>query len=442
MTGTIPALASVKTFGSIEALRAEYAALTGAAVPRMTAGRHAFFQDFASWSQGTEARGRSAFGIPPDPSYALVYPCPRDEIKAAFGVAGTPADEATVLGLLSEYGIEGDVASRGTPSLSGGERLLTTFAKAEALAPWASSLVACSPGHWLSAGRYGSVERLVRAYVARGKAATILMLDGEALPIPSLEYVPAAAGDTTVAAGPEWQLQIAQPVIAFPGTHFPRPAMAKIIRYAAASERVRLRSPTLLMGDNGVGKSVFARALAGVIPVESGSLAPACAGITTPARLLFQDSIDQLFGFAIDDHLNHTFRFDQELRKKALALADALEARLRQYVLDHAHLDAGVLGATPHDSMLQSKVVLAAERLTSAPPLLVLDEPGWCLSAELARAFVGAVCMEAHRLRIAVLIISHQRRWWDNIAASALSFARAPGASDVVAIAVEDMASW
>jgi energy-coupling factor transporter ATP-binding protein EcfA2 len=48
----------------------------------------------------------------------------------------------------------------------------------------------------------------------------------------------------------------------------------------------------------------------------------------------------------------------------------------------------------------------------SETPLLILDEPGWCLSRPVARAFVETVVEIASEKKMAVAIISHQKGWW------------------------------
>jgi ABC-type glutathione transport system ATPase component len=75
---------------------------------------------------------------------------------------------------------------------------------------------------------------------------------------------------------------------------------------------------------------------------------------------------------------------------------------------------------------LQAKMVLAAERIASKPSLLILDEPSRKLCKPLAIELIAAICEQAHKQNIPVLIISHQTDWWTGIAQSRLLFERLP----------------
>jgi energy-coupling factor transporter ATP-binding protein EcfA2 len=71
-------------------------------------------------------------------------------------------------------------------------------------------------------------------------------------------------------------------------------------------------------------------------------------------------------------------------------------------------------------TMLQAKLSLAVERLVTPTSLLILDEPGWCLSKQIARAYLAAITEIAHSMGTALLIISHQDHWWQGILRSRL----------------------
>jgi len=124
------------------------------------------------------------------------------------------------------------------------------------------------------------------------------------------------------------------------------------------------------------------------------------------------------------------FRCSEEKQKTASEVFDRLQTACATAL---ANVPAAVVGPrdTPN-SMLQAKLALAAERLLTPTSLLILDEPAWCLSRPLARAYISVVAKECHDRNIALLLISHRNEWWRGIAVDALQMIEADGAVRIV----------
>ncbi|MGH9879091.1 MAG: ATP-binding cassette domain-containing protein, partial [Nitrososphaerales archaeon] len=290
-------------------------------------------------------------------------------------------------------------------SLSGGELLLLNYAKARALLPSVPGMVACSPVYWLNHTRYTYWDRLVQDYQSNGKYVDVLLLDGEPFPSKNSDD----NDDALLALRDiQWYMEFQEPEVLFDEIEFPSYHPASTMRYFPRNALpFRLSSPTLLTGDNGVGKSILAKILSGIIKPHKGRLIIKSPNGEGNARLLFQDSIDQLFGKSIDDHLDWVFRFDGDKRKTAKSIYDDIDYIMRVYVKARGLECVTAVGEkAQHNTLLQAKISLIAERLASVPPLLILDEPGWGLPRPIARNLVLAACEQAHKHNVAVLIIS------------------------------------
>lgn len=405
----------------IEALRAK----TSLTVPRMSGGRQSFFEDVVYWVNTFDEQRLQTLDviIPPDPSLALTLPYPRDEISLALAISQGASTGSSLEALFKSYGLDSKLINRPTVSLSGGERLLLAFLKADILAPKASSLVLCSPTQWLFSGNYHHLDILVNKYASLGKPVTALFLRGEPLPNSLKHFSGVSPSRHLPIANIDWRLTIKDLEILYPATRFPMESQGERIRYLPQSVLVNLKSPTIFSGDNGIGKSTFAKVLSGQLTPAKGFAEASTAGFAGPARYLFQDSIDQLFGESIKDHLSRVFRFDEKKRDEALSLFEALQEAVAEYML--VDPDLGILGDRGEpDTLLQAKLALIAERLASKPPLLILDEPGWGLSEPLARILLSVVCAKAVAQKTAILFISHTPLWWSGLMASEIYLSR------------------
>ena len=80
-------------------------------------------------------------------------------------------------------------------------------------------------------------------------------------------------------------------------------------------------------------------------------------------------------------------------------------------------------------SLLDTKAILVAARLSARPAALILDEPDWGMSRPSAIAFVSAVVSTAHHQKTPVLLISH-KPWWRSVVHSCIRVSRSMAKDD------------
>ena len=404
---------NIHRFNSFEKQVAYFTERTGVHLPRMTFGKGAFFRDLGQWSStySSQAQDMNCAHILPDPVQGLSFPRAVDVLSSALSLSSKAVDVDQIYGLLETFGLSREKATQPVISLSGGEMLLLNFAKAKAMLPAVDGVVACSPIHWLNENSYQYWERLVDACRERKCFIDVALLKGE----PFIDEK-TARPETLIKPVPmvEWQMVLDHPVVEFEEIRFPSYHPASRIKYGLTDGhgQLALKSPVLMTGDNGVGKSIFAKLLCGILKPAAGDLAIRAPNGTGYARLIFQDAIDQLFGKSIDGHLNWVFRFNREKGEAARDIYTKLDNAMRDYLKDRPD-EANALGpeAVP-TTLLQAKISLIAERLATRPPVLVLDEPGWALSGPIARKLVEAACRLAGEMKVAMVLISHHARWW------------------------------
>lgn len=397
-------LVSVRRFATSEERDRAFRERTHIVIPNLLAGRHTFFEDLHHWVTGYGAATDSSFlaVVPPDPTTGLCYPYPLEELAAVLALVPrlNGKDEAA---WLAEYDLGRAILGRPTIALSGGERLILSFVKAEILAPVATGLLLCSPTQWLFPANYTLLSRVVDAYRAYQKQIEVLILNGEVLPFEN--DVTQAPYSGVGVQGLEWELELVAPCVVFPERRFPYESPAKHITFVPNDTPLSLQSPTLCKGPNGVGKSTLAKVLCGCCPLESGFVSARVGGFKGGARLVMQTYAGQLFGSSPLELLDAVFRYDTQRFKVARAIFDELQGALAEEVDRNPSM--GVIGGREPDSALQAKVALTAARLASDVPLLVLDEPMHGLSLDFGRIFVRSVATIAHRRQIAVVVIAH-----------------------------------
>jgi energy-coupling factor transporter ATP-binding protein EcfA2 len=296
-------------------------------------------------------------------------------------------------------------------TLSGGETVRLAMARAYASAEASSGLTVASPFSWLSRGNLGLLDRLCERFGSRGLAVEILALEGEdsdAAPDPHLCPRP----------DPPLPFRLELAGVRLPLSPVPGVGLAPAATVSVADLSVELASPCLLLGENGQGKSLVARVLAGIQP-HGGSAHIAPPGGAGRVRLLFQDILAQAL-----------------MRTPAAMLAglppgQAAEAlALCRRLLEAAGAEPLPVGwprVSEAPTLLQLKALLAAIRIAARPAALILDEPDWGLTRAAALGLTAAVLHAAQRAGIAVLLISH-KPWWHTVAAGSLAVGRQPAA--------------
>src|ERR1041385_9403972 len=104
--------------------------LTARTVPRLASGRSAFFKDVSAWYNGFGEKKPNRYGVPPDPSYVLIFPYPRDDMSLGVTTAGALVTNAQLAAIAERYRLSLPLLQQQTRTVSGGERLLVALAKA------------------------------------------------------------------------------------------------------------------------------------------------------------------------------------------------------------------------------------------------------------------------------------------------------------------------
>jgi energy-coupling factor transporter ATP-binding protein EcfA2 len=381
---------------------------TGIVLPILTGGRKRFFSDLVG-DRGTSADEVGC--VLPEPQFGLVFSTVGEVLASSFDGSQASAG-AWISEKLTEFGLSPSKATQPVKSLSGGERMLLTFAKLHAMNARLTKLVACSPLHSLDQSRYHFWYKLSETFVQNGKAVKVILLEGEEL-LGTVDKQNIGSVSTKL----PWHLLIESPTLKFPEAQFPSFHPAFNQSYMADTNILSLASP-----DNGIGKSALCKALAGLAKIVRGSVGVVTPNGSGPARLMLQEADEQLFGKSITEHLQSAFRYDAEGCKVAQTIYDEIDRKLREFVKDTLVFAPSLGDPAKPSTELQTKIVLAAERIASKPSLLILDEPSRKLCKPLAVRLVASICEQAHKHNVPVLIISHAKDWWTGIAQSRLIF--------------------
>lgn len=415
-------------FETVEELQAYFSEFTGIISPQLTVGGSHFLRQFWSWVSAYE-QGELSIEVflPPEPAHAIAFPTPREFLNATLNAAHQLGNKTQLDELLQKFGLEMEKCDQPTYTLSGGERALFSLAKLSALGPFSKNVVVCNPARWLYPSRRHLIGESLSTVNPSAKRADFLYLHGE----PSAPVGEVVPDNGFSCDRPWWKLEARRLKIVFPSFISAGRNDSRGLTFDTAEPSLELFSPTLITGDNGVGKSTFAKILSSVIDYESGHLSIKARGFQNASgRLLFQDIAEQLFALKPTDHLNRVFEYDEKLRDKAWEVFEHLQARVRELTGGVSSRVTLGTGDEP-SSLLQSKLLLAAERLVSSAGVLIADEPTWGLSRLCGGAFVHAISEEASKLGIAFLVISHDTGLNPALFGSRLHFSRAKRAHEV-----------
>jgi energy-coupling factor transporter ATP-binding protein EcfA2 len=387
---------------------------------RRYAGPSVFWQDFGRITrEGTTAdeNGHVAC-IPSNPRDCLAFGSPHQVLMAAAMTAGKTDTDVmkTVSDTAKVFGIEEQL---GQPirTLSGGETVKLALAKSYMSLSSCSRVVIASPFAWLSATNRHLLGTVVSESKRLKKSLSLMILAGEEDLSLISENDPflAPSADTVI-------FTITLSDVRIPLSLSLNPLVSKVHHATIENTTLRLLSPCLVVGDNGQGKSLVARALAGAIAAKGSAAISSESQKSGPACLLFQDVLTQtmlrsfraLASGIISSKKETVARVYEDMRKDFSAALHPFGGR------DNVRINGWE--SALHD-LLDIKTVLVATRLASAPSALILDEPDWGLSRSSAIAFVSAVLAAAHRQKTPVLLISH-KPWWQPIAKSKILVSR------------------
>lgn len=179
-----------------------------------------------------------------------------------------------------------------------------------------------------------------------------------------------------------------------------------IVRGASVS--VRAGEIVTVLGPNGAGKSTLVKAIAGLVPIESGRVTLGDRDITglpahrmARAGLAYVPQTDNVFArMTTDENLELAgFFLDRTARRRQIAAMYELFPDLgRQRRLDAGRLSGG-----------QRQMLALARALMVGPRVLMLDEP----SASLSPKLVGVVFAKLGEVRaqgVGILVVEQNAR--------------------------------
>jgi zinc transport system ATP-binding protein len=383
-----------------------FSQMTGLLTPQLLRGGNAFLAAFGKWAlsyvDGSSYSDKLCVRLPPNPLHGIVFPTASECLEnAAKLVTGSNGD--LVKELSDRFALTDDLLHRPAQTLSGGERALVALAKCAAMLPIADEAVICSPSRWLHPSRRTLISSALRGCRSSAGKAAFLHLEGELQLSSEAVFKSLDASNSTVS----WSLMLDSPTVVFSKIEFPYPAPAKRLVYRDAGLQRSFSSPTLITGDNGVGKSTLGKMLARLISVQLGSFEARAHGFSASPRFLFQDTTQQLFTLRPVDHMRRAFQFSASLDEAVAEEFQELEALTAEVCAINS--DSQFVGnAASPNSLLQARLVLVAERLVARSRLLIMDEPSWGLSALAAHAFLSAVASRCAHHKVALLVITHE----------------------------------
>lgn len=394
-------------------------------IPRKYSGPRLFWKDFA----GVSLEELSAFTKDPlayitsNPRDGLAFGTPWQVLTAAAMCARRANEEfsLSVEDIAEEFEIV-DLMPQPIRTLSGGETVKLALAKASVASRYTDKLVIASPFSWLSRENAVFFQKLFDYYRGSDKDVALFALEGE-------------DSDKPVTDAEISSVSLKDPIdfsIRFENLRIPlgsslNPIYTRQTHARVGDFRAVLGSPCLVVGENGQGKSLISKILAGAISFQ-GRAELTRKDKSGPPRLLFQDVITQT--------LLRSFNAiaGSSIYANGMKPAELCRILLKEYSTNYAAVSAkesreSSNTETGFRSLLEVKAMLIAVRLCGEPGAILLDEPDWGLTRASAVALVAAIIKVAHDLGIAVVVISH-KPWWRPIAKSSIRVDRSPRVID------------
>ena len=394
-------------------------------IPRKYSGPRLFWNDFVNLSlEELSAFTRLRLDyITSNPRDGLAFGTPWQVLKAAAMCARHENQIFTtaVEDIAREFDLF-DLLHQPIRTLSGGETVKLALAKASVASHYTDKLIIASPFSWLSRDNALFFQKLIDRYRRLDHPVQLFALHGEDSdkPVTQAEFPDSYLNDAV-------NFNLCFENIRIPLASSLNPIYSRQTHARIADFKASLNSPCLIVGQNGQGKSLIARALAGAVTIH-GQASIKCAEKSGPPRLLFQDvitqtllrSFDSIAGSTIPvDGLNPVALCEQLLKEYRAVYAAVRQKGEPQPLVDN----------TRFRSLLEVKAMLLAVRLCGQPGALILDEPDWGLTRASAVALVAAVVKIAHAYGVPILLISH-KPWWGPIAKNLIRVDRTPKSTD------------
>jgi energy-coupling factor transporter ATP-binding protein EcfA2 len=296
-------------------------------------------------------------------------------------------------------------------TLSGGETVITALAKSFIYSYFCDSLIVSSPFCWLSANNIYLLTEVVKKYHGQKKMVKILELEEE-----DSEEKTELVGDSNI-DGLKFYINFSNVALNLDFAVNVGESTSRNVDIENTKDRL-LVSPCLFHGDNGAGKSLLGLVLAKAHP-HTGDAYVISAGKKGYARVIFQDIFAQKMLRSYSELLKTSEFF---ISPDCASIYKEIISEFRKPFVDKKRTIPFIgnderIGPL---SLLQTKILLAAIRISSMPGALIIDEPDWGLAKAAAVAFVTAVIKIAHKYSIPVILISH-KSWWDNLIHSSLA---------------------
>ena len=390
-------------------------------IPRKYSGPRLFWKDFTGVSLEeltAFARHRPAY-ITSNPRDGLAFGTPWQVLKAAV-LCARHTDQGfspTVEDVAREFDLV-DLLDQPIRTLSGGETVKLALAKASVALAYSEKLIIASPFSWLSRENTHFFQRLFDRCRCADHPLQLLALEGEDSdrPVTDDEFP-----DTILKDWVDFTLFFAD--LRSPLGSSLNPLYSRQTHARVADFETSVNSPCLVVGENGRGKSLIARILAGAISFDGQAVLTRIEK-SGPPRLLFQDVISQTLLRSFESIAGSTLCANglkpDEICRKLLteyrsAMGDGSEDGIQEP-------GTGMAGFR---SLLEVKAMLVAVRLCGRPGALILDEPDWGLTRTSAVALVAAIVKVAHSYGIPIMLISH-KPWWRPMAKSVIRVDRTP----------------
>ena len=412
---------ATKYFSSYEEREESFRKIVFSLIPRKYSGPRLFWSDFKNITLDELMKfiRQPCAYITSNPRDGLAFGTPWQVLRAAV-MSARKTNQARMLSvekIAADYVIS-DLLMQPLRTLSGGETVKLALAKASIASYYSNKLIIASPFSWLSRENKIFFQKLYDHYARSEIPIELFALEGEDSeePVNGSDFQRAFWMHTT-----DFILHLKGLQISLGSSLNPihsRQAVARVEDFESA-----LVSPCLIVGENGQGKSLIAKVLAGAIAFD-GRAEIVCEETSGPARLLFQDVISQTLLRSFDA-IAATSSPNNGL--KPIELCEAILKASWEYA---THFGKSVeekkyLNSNGFRSLLEVKAILIAVRLCNRPNALILDEPDWGLTRASAIALVAAVIKIAHELGTPVILISH-KPWWPTIANSIIQVERTP----------------
>ena len=406
-------------FGTYEAREEAFRERVFTLIPRKYAGPKLFWNDFGkiTLNELLQFIKQPIAYITSNPRDCLAFGTPWQVLTAAAQRAQRADKERldNIHEISEAFGITENLYQP-IRTLSGGETVKVSLAKSFVVSNSSKRLVIASPFSWLSRENFAYFNNLFHHYRNMDIPVDLFALEGE----DSNETVSEHNAFLEIKNfNVEFNLNLDDVNILL-GSSL-NPIYSEQTYARVGNFQQKLTSPCLIIGNNGQGKSLIAKALSGAHSYQ-GAAEIRSEGKTGPPRLLFQDVITQTLLRSFDT-----------IARSAICQETAMPMALYEKILNtyrsctkessSEQISSDVFEDWGFRSLLEVKAILVAIRLCGEPSALIIDEPDWGLTRASAVAFVAAIISACHAFGVPVILISH-KPWWFPLAKSVLRVKR------------------